>query len=327
MLNFSTLFDSNYLHYGLSLHASLMKHSNKFHLYIFTFDDRCHEILTAMSLENVTLISLAQFEDQQLLDIKSSRTKGEYCWTCTSSTILYVLKNFDVDHCTYIDSDLYFFSDPAPLLSEMGNKSVSIIEHRYTPEYDQTTIAGKYCVQFMTFKNNASALEVLNWWRSACIDWCYSRYEDGKFGDQKYLDDWMTRFSCVHEIQHQGAGVAPWNVGRYQFFLDGDGVNKLIELETRREFSVIFYHFHGLKVLNRHFIQLSPALYDLSDTVKRFIYYPYLKQLLKSESRLSDHGCRISNADTLRLWELIKSYFPKHIRRNIRKNIQRYRNL
>ncbi len=34
------------------------------------------------------------------------------------------------------------------------NKSVLITDHRYTPIYDQSLKSGRYCVQFITFKND-----------------------------------------------------------------------------------------------------------------------------------------------------------------------------
>ena len=70
---------------------------------------------------NVTVISLREFEDQKLLIAKENRSSGEYCWTCTPSTVLYVLDHYDVDSCTYIDADLYFFSSPQILIDEVGD--------------------------------------------------------------------------------------------------------------------------------------------------------------------------------------------------------------
>jgi len=184
-INFCTLFDSNYLHFGLMLHSSLLQHCDNFHLYIFAFDDKCEKFLKSQNLKNVTVISLQEFEDEKLLSIKSTRSKGEYCWTCTPSTILYVLKKFSQDHCIYIDSDIFFFNNPQILLDEIGEKSVLITPHNYLPQYDQSEISGKYCVQFIYFKNNKTGLEVLEWWRERCIEWCYEIPQDGKFGDQK----------------------------------------------------------------------------------------------------------------------------------------------
>lgn len=90
------------------MYNSLSQHCKDFHLYVFAFNDECYSILQSLQLKNVTIISLSEFEDEELLKVKPIRTRAEYCWTCSSSTILYVLDHYKVDHCSYLDSDLYF---------------------------------------------------------------------------------------------------------------------------------------------------------------------------------------------------------------------------
>lgn len=262
------------------MYQSLKKNCADFHLFIFAFDEKCEEILKKLALENVTVISLKNFEDEELLKIKPTRSKGEYCWTSTPSTVLYVLKNFNVPSCTYVDADLYFFSDPKILIEELGEKSVSIIEHRYTPKHDQSMNSGKYCVQFMTFKNNAQGLEVLKWWRERCIEWCFGRVEDGKFGDQKYLDDWMTRFDCVCELKNLGGGVAPWNIEQYDFTKENEKVFG-IEKKSGKKFPLIFFHFHGFKILGGKQIRLTEG-YKISINARNLIYKKYANNFISN---------------------------------------------
>ena len=126
MMYFCTLFDSFYLSRGLVMYESLKKNCAQFHLYIFPFDDLSFQILQKLNLENVTLIPLQDFETKHLLEVKPGRTRGEYCWTCTSSTIHHCLTKFNIPHCTYVDADLCFYSDPSVLLEEMGDKSILI---------------------------------------------------------------------------------------------------------------------------------------------------------------------------------------------------------
>ena len=215
MINFCTLFDSNYLTRGLALNESLARVCPTYHLYVVAFDDNSYEYLLKACLPNLTPISLKEFEDEKLLAIKPSRSIAEYCWTCTSSVILYCIETFQLPSCTYLDADMIFYDDPFILIQEMRNESVLITEHRYTRDYDVSATHGKYCVQFMYFKNDQNGLTALRWWRDRCVEWCFSYLEDGKFGDQLYLNDWPERFPGVYVLQHPGGGLAPWNIQQY----------------------------------------------------------------------------------------------------------------
>ncbi len=288
-LNFCTLFNSNYLSRGLALYESLQLTCPDFHLYVFAFDDKSFAYLKGISLKNLTVISLQEFEDEKLLNVKNSRSAAEYCWTCTPSTILYAIKNYNLENCTYVDADIFFYSNPSALIDEMKGKSVLITEHRYTPQYDQTSSSGKYCVQFITAHNTPGGLDVMEWWRNACIDWCYARHENGKFGDQKYLDDWTTRFSSVHELQHLGGGIAPWNVQQYRFEQkNGKILGK--EISSSKQFEAVFFHFHGLKFYNDDFVSLTDSGYEISKSVIELFFKPYVKILMRIKREVQMNG-------------------------------------
>ncbi len=302
MTNFCTLFDSFYLNRALVMYESLKKNCPDFHLYIFPFDDLSHQILKQLNLERVTLISLAEFESKDLLSVKQTRSKGEYCWTCTPFTIRYCLDRFNLSECTYIDADLCFYSDPACLINELKDKSVLITDHRYSPEYDVSSTHGIYCVQFLTIKNTTLGSTVLNWWRDRCLEWCYNRLEDGKFGDQKYLDDWTTRFEGVHVLENIGGGVAPWNVQQYDLSKDSEGTRWITEKTTAQKTKLIFYHFHYVKFLNHGLVDISD--YQINHSKMFSLYAEYLRHIELANDTLSKYNLKIPNQAfrTKRVW-------------------------
>lgn len=282
MLHFCTLYNSGYAAKGLAMYWSLRRVCPEFILYVFAFDDVLADALKKMALPNMVVITLAEFEDEGLLRVKPTRTAGEYCWTCSSSTIYYCLTHFDIDHCTYIDADLYFYSNPQVLIDEMGDDDVLITSHRYSPQYKAQEYAGKYCVQFMTFKNTERGMKVLRWWRNACLDWCYNRYEDGKFGDQKYLDDWATRFEGVHELQHLGGGVAPWNMQQYEFE-NRKGSIMGHEIALGNEFPLVFFHFHACHCYRKGWLrEFCYNWYEWDNQNWNILFKPYAKELIRA---------------------------------------------
>lgn len=280
--NFCTLFDSNYFSRGLTLYKSLKEKNFDFHLYVFAFDDDCYFKLKSLNLDNFTVISLNDFEDDEMLNIKSQRTKAEYCWTSTPSTILYCINNFKLDNCTYLDADLFFYNSPLKIFNEIDKSSIALTKHNYTIKYEQSNTSGIYCVQFVYFKNDINGMKALKWWRERCIEWCFARLENGKFGDQKYLDDWTERFKNVCIIENLGAGLAPWNVQQFEIL---NNINHLIKNKsTNKEIELIFYHYHNLnfKIINNDII-VSPSKFDLTENVLDKLYMPYINNLLEVE--------------------------------------------
>ncbi len=236
-------------------------------------DELTYDVLSKMPLPHATLIALKDFENPALLAVKPGRTLSEYCWTCTPAIIKYCLEKYSLPAVTYVDADLFFFESARILLDEFERAGGSILltEHRYTPKYDQSQTSGIYCVQFMTFRNDEFGKTALHWWYEKCLEWCYNRLEDGKFGDQKYLDDWPTRFDGVHVLNNMGSGVAPWNVQQYVVTKTQAG-----EL-LANNVPVVFYHFHNFKLLSLTSADLCRTFYDLNQHVIEFLYKPYLK--------------------------------------------------
>ncbi len=298
------------------MYESLKMHTGDFHLYIFAFDELTFRILKKLEPENTTVIPLEEFEDQDLLDVKETRTKAEYCWTCTPSTIRFVIDKYKVPHCTYIDADLIFYSDPAVLTGEllMSGKNVLITEHRfsYIPKLYEERRGGRFCVQFVTFTNDVSSLKVLEKWRLQCIDWCFARYEDGKFGDQKYLEEWPEEYDNVHILQHTGGGIAPWNISQYRFTRTNDEISGMVR-KNKEHFSVIFFHFQYVKLLENGMV--DTGWYPIPRKIKRLFYLPYLEKISKIEKMLvqtfPDYKTGYTGTATWSIKAVLKYLFKK----------------
>ena len=286
--HYCTLFDSFFLSRGLALYDSLKRTTPNFKLYIFPFDKKADEVLRLLQLPQVVVVSQNEFESQELLKIKEERTRGEYCWTCTPIIIEHCIKAFNLSHCTYLDADLFFFSNANQLVDSMDSQSVLITDHRYSSRYDQSSTSGRYCVQFMTFKNDDRGMTVLTWWKERCLEWCYDKLEDGKFGDQKYLDDWLVRFEGVYELLNEGAGLAPWNIQQYLVVNHSTNLTVQSKLNSR-QWPVVFYHFHRLRFLSTEKVDLGSYL--LAAEIVWAIYKPYLIEVENlNQSLLLQYG-------------------------------------
>lgn len=289
--HYCTYFDKNYLLKGLALISSLQEHEPEpFILYLVCLDELTCDLVSRLGIGQVMAVPLSAIEDGDagLAEARSNRTLVEYYWTLTPSIIAYFLRRFqDIELLTYLDADLFFFSSTDAIYRAGADGSILIHEHRFSDDLLYLAKHGTYNVGLLCFRNDPNGLEALNWWRERCIEWCYERVEDGKFGDQLYLEDWPTRFKGVRILDHNGAGVAPWNQGRYDFTLISGG-HPLVD-----GIPVLFYHFHSFAFLTPQIVLPAKDLhYPVPALAVACCVMPYLdcleKMLLKVRTIVPD---------------------------------------
>ena len=264
MEHYVTLFDMGFAPQGLALHRSLQRHAGEHVLWVLCMDDEAAELLEALALPDIRTVRLAEIETDRLLAVKPGRNRAEYCWTLTPFTHDIVFdRDPSAQRVTYVDADVWLMADPSPVFDafEASGAAVQITEHAYAPEHDQTATSGRYCVQFLTMDRERS-IPIRGWWQDRCVEWCFARFEDGKFGDQKYLDDWPRRFGeLVHVADPKSWFQGPWNATRFPYS------------------EAVAYHFHGLRLAEGGIVRPVEKCYEIPGPHLRRVYDPYLQDL------------------------------------------------
>lgn len=282
---YCTYCDRNYLVRLLALADSLTRHERQpFTIFVVCLDELTRTLLNQLQLPNIQSIGLHELEsrDRQLREARNTRSLVEYYWTLTPTVLLFLFEQYpQIDRLTYLDADLFFFSSPEPMFSEAPHASVLIHSHRFAKKYALLEAYGTYNVGLLSFVRNTEVLGILREWREQCLHWCYASLEDGKFGDQMYLNDWPQRFAGVHVLQHPGVGVAPWNQNDASLVTAATG-----ELQVDGA-PLIFYHFHALEILSPEVYLPAKLLhYRFELPVLRHCYLPYVQTLQQELARL-----------------------------------------
>lgn len=280
--------DANYLPRAIVFYKSLAKVHNNFVLYIFCFDEIAYKVLRKLKYKNTVPYHTSQFEDAELLKIKASKEKKyEYYWACNPSIGRKVLIEQKVDFIALADCDMMFFQSPEVIFEEFNGADVIIQPNNFSYQYEKDFIpVGYYCTSFQCFRNNKNGKKILNWWRSQCIKWCSANFEKGKFGDQKYLDDWRIRFKKVREVENPGTNVAPWNIQKFD--LSKIKGNVIIN----NKWPLVYYHFHSFRMnLSKGSYILTGDRennYELPSRAVDLIYKLYIKRMKEAIKTLKN---------------------------------------
>ena len=279
-LYFCTYFDFNYLPYAKLLSKSLYKQNKSSTLFIVCMDKEVFSILERDPILNSIVYShneLIKFRPR-LKKIKKERSVAEYFFTCSAQICDFIFdKNPDIELLNYIDCDLYFYNSLKPLFDELGKASIGIIEHKFHWSNKSKKKYGRFNVGWISFRNDKVGRQCVSDWAMQCIDWCYQKLENGRYADQKYLDNWPKKYSNLKILKHKGANLAIWNVKNYNIQFN----KGLILIDDQ---PLLFYHFAGLRQLNAKTFKTNLSSYyvSLKGVLLNNIYLPYINQLLEN---------------------------------------------
>jgi hypothetical protein len=241
--------DLGFLPQALVLHRSLCQTGADFRLRVLCMDEPARR--TMEPLPGVETVPLAELEaaDPALASTRAERTWREYCWTATPAFVLDTLERHPATGpLTWVDADLMFFREPGSMTGELDGGSILLTPHRYYRVYPSAAPAeflhehyGCFNGGTISFRADEQGLAAARLWRERTLEWCHFRTEQGRFGNQRYLQDWPERFPGVRVLQSPGAGLAPWNAPRYRIEAGPGG--PVAEGEP-----VLFYHYQSLRL-------------------------------------------------------------------------------
>ena len=276
MRHYCTLFDRHYIDRGLALHRSLARHCGDFRLHVLCLDAPTREALALLDLARTELVDIAALEawDPELARARTDRTPVEYYFTCKPALLGYILREAGVSRVDYLDSDIAFFSDPAPLEEEITSSSVALSPHRFDAANADRERYGRFNAGWVSVGASDEGRRFVAWWRALCLEWCRMDVEPTRFGDQKYLDRVPGLFPTALAVSHRGVNLGPWNVGGARIEPTAQGVT----VDGR---PLVLFHFHGTRrmLFNLH----ESGLYDygvaLTPAIRDAIYRPYVSEL------------------------------------------------
>lgn len=283
--SFCTITTLKYLPKCLALLASIEKYTDSFHLWICCMDAATYNILSAMKLRNVTLLKLSEIENEGLKSVKDDRKEHEYCWTLKASLILYIFQHYEsADSLLYVDSDVFLFSGPDKCFEFLKKHPIFLTCHNFSQDFKYLyRKKGRFNAGIIGFKRCTTAVSYLKWWRKKCIEWCYDAVLEGRFADQKYLEEIVKSCGEAYVEESIGMNAAVWNVRNKEVY---ERDNKIFIGEKL----LVFYHFSSFMILgeNRFDLWKWDSL-KISYLTKRLIYLPYAKAIAGSIKRIKPY--------------------------------------
>jgi len=281
---FTTYFNQFYLRKAVLMYESIIKyfdHDQDIEFFFYCFDQESVTILEKLSLPRINIKKIDEVEHWFGINhsLFPERTYIEYMFTLTPIIVRHARSACPDASIIYVDSDYYFYSSPAELISQCSDYDMAFVMHDFPDKYLYLEEHGRFNVGWNYFSPSRSTTSALNRWCAYTVSWCHDRIENGKYADQKYLDYICGKVERFWPIPADTIGLAEYNFFSNQITLKLDDSLNIKEFKSNNK-PIVAWHHHGVveNAFNSYSLKINIQEARCSDLYKE-IYETYLKKL------------------------------------------------
>ncbi len=269
--------DHHYLDRGLVLYSSLRETHANAELHVLALSEEAAAFLERLELPGLHVLRLDVLleVEPRLKSARIDRTNAEFAFTLTPFLAREALRSCKPGEWTiYIDADMMFFGSTLEVVDSATSADVMVSPHNFSSHMAAQQRFGTYNTGFTGFRKTADGERCVQWWTARCLEWCYDRVENGKFADQKYIEQFAQIAPNTLSIEQIGVNCAPWNVSERKLSRKGNRV--FIDDKP-----LILYHFSKVKRVTHYCIATRAKLQGVigASGLNRFVYQPYARAL------------------------------------------------
>lgn len=277
-----TLFDAAFLQRGVALVNSLNDYDDvELQFKILCLDEISADAVRDLQIKNVEVLVLEDILDNDLIKAQRNRSWREFCWTLPACLLKYlIIKQSIQGKLFYVDSDCFFFSSPKRMFALLDEgHEILVHEHRFSSDrMSWQASSGRFNVGVVGGLIPGQFEKCVERWSAQVLDECVLEPENGKCGDQTYLNEWPELYSKLYIVNDKGVGVAPWNMNSYEPYVNKSNIYV-------DESVLVFFHFSRFKILFERLgviLYICAGGYDVSPAYRKLVYRKYAKALLKA---------------------------------------------
>lgn len=240
-----TSVNANYLPQASVLARSIKQNSIEIKFVVFLVEPRMPNWKPSLDFDKSSqlfadideIITLSSFSND-FIDNLREKSVVDACTAIKGAAALLLLNRDDSEYITYIDPDIYVFSNLNPIYREHEFSEVLLTPHLlesplnvkgiWNDEIAGSMMHGLFNLGFISFKKSELALTVAGWWADRLKIFCAEDYSRGLYTDQKWFDVATVYFPGIRIVRDPTWNVGPWN------FLERSLAKKLFEKDGSR---------------------------------------------------------------------------------------------
>ena len=262
-------FSENYASRAALLGRSLKPYLNGGQIHAMVTDRVANEIAVR---EGFKVYHMSEIEQSRNFHDWDKKTFAEKLFTLGPAFTFRVIAGLPAGRrVLYLNSDIFFLGDPHNLWETPESWDVQLFPHHYSLiNKIRLKKFGELNAGAMAITKSEESLKVIENWANQCASWCFDRAENGKYADQKYLEDFERWSVKVSVAKSKAMNLASWVSGA-----------------KKEDFqNCIFYHFHGLVAQGEYIVLPHLQYLRLAKKLEKDMHRDYLKKLESLDSEL-----------------------------------------